>query len=182
MLLQGKEFKIFISHEDIIGKTRELGSAISLDYADKNPLFLGILNGSFMFLSDLMKEVNIPCQISFLKVASYEKTVRSENIKALIGLNEEIKDRHVVIVEDIVDTGHTVSAILATLKDKKAASVNIATLLFKPEALQKEIKIKYIGYNIPQAFVVGYGLDYNGYGRNLKDLYQIAKDNNFKPY
>jgi len=144
------------------------------DLRAKKVIFLGILNGSFMFAGDLFKKIDIDCQITFLKVASYVGTSSSGNVKRLIGLNEDIKDQVVVILEDIVDTGITLDNIIKQLKGYEPSEIRVATLLFKPEAYQKEIKIDYIGKEIPNDFIVGYGLDYNGFGRNLEDIYTLV--------
>lgn len=173
MKIRDKEFKVFISYQEIIHRTEELGAAITKDYKDKTPLFLGVLNGSFMFAADLMKAINIPCEISFVKFSSYENLESTGQVKELVGLKENLKGRHVIILEDIVDSGRTIAHIFELLRQYQVASFSVATLLFKPEALTQAVSLKYIGFSIPSTFVVGYGLDYNGYGRNLKDLYQL---------
>jgi len=144
--------------------------------ADKNPIFLGILNGAFMFASDLFKHITIPCQITFLKLASYDGTRTTGTVKQLIGINQELKDRTVVVLEDIVDTGITLDTIIRQLNGYEPKEVLIATMLHKPEALQKDITLDYVGFEIPNEFVLGYGLDYNGYARNLPEIYTLVKD------
>lgn len=175
MKIRDKEFKVFIPYEEIMNRVIALGSLINKEYKDLNPLFVAVLNGSFMFASDLMKAMEMPCEISFVKLSSYKATKSTGKIEELVGMPEDVKGRHVVIIEDIVDSGHTISHIGALLKQYGAASCAVATLLFKPEALVQEVELKYVGFSIPKTFVVGYGLDYDGYGRNFKDLYQLAE-------
>ncbi len=144
--------------------------------ADKNPLFLAVLNGSFMYASDLMKFINIPCEISFVKVASYAGTESSGKVTEVIGLNEDITGREIVIVEDIVDTGHTMERMLEILKKKNPANIHISTLLLKPGKLQVPLDIEYAAMEIPNDFIVGYGLDYDQQGRNLRDIYTLVQE------
>lgn len=174
--IHDKDFQIFISEEEILKKVQSLGQRLAQDYAKENPLFLGVLNGAFMFASDLMKAVKIPSEISFIKVASYQGMESQGKAKELLGLNVEVKDRHVLVIEDIVDTGVTMAGIIENLRNKGAASIEVVSLLVKPECLKKEVKVKYTGFEIPEKFVVGYGLDYDGLGRNLKDIYQLKQD------
>ena len=147
---------------------------INRDYEGKDPLFIAILNGSFIFAADLIRKITIPCQISFVKLSSYSGTVSTESVKELIGLNEDIQGRHVVIVEDIVDTGLTLDKFLKDLELKHPASVKLACFSFKKEAFKKSFPIDYLGITIPNEFIVGYGLDYDGYGRNLPDIYKVV--------
>jgi hypoxanthine phosphoribosyltransferase len=147
---------------------------------DKDPVFLSVLNGAFMFTSDLMKKVNIPSQLSFVKVSSYEGTASTGKIKQLIGIDEEIKGRTVVVLEDIIDTGTTIENVWKQLKELGAADIKIATLLFKTKAYTKTIPIEYAAIVIPNDFVVGYGMDYNGLGRNLKNIYVLDYKNDKK--
>jgi hypoxanthine phosphoribosyltransferase len=168
------QFEPFISNHLIEARVTELANRLTVDYHGKNPLFLSVLNGSFMFTSDLMKSFLSPCEISFIKLASYEGMESTGNIQTLIGLNNQIENRDIVIIEDIVDTGNTVKKILDLVKDHKPASVKILTLLFKPEAFQEDFEIDYVGFEIENKFVVGYGLDYDGYGRNLDQIYVVA--------
>lgn len=168
-------FDKFIERTDIEAAVQKVADEINRDYVGKNPLLLAILNGSFMFASDLMKKLTIPCEISFVKFSSYSGTSTTAEVKQLIGVGEEIQGRHVIIVEDIVDTGITMDKLLADLQTKRPADVKVACFCFKAEAFVKNFKIDYLGMEIPNKFIVGYGLDYNGYGRNLPDIYQIAE-------
>jgi hypoxanthine phosphoribosyltransferase len=152
-----------------------MAEKINRELGDKNPLMICILNGSFMFSADLMKLVDFPCEISFVKLSSYQGTSSTGKVKQLIGLNEEIEGRTVVLLEDIVDTGTTIENLVAQLEAQNPTDVKVATLLFKPEACQREVKLDYVGLRIPNEFIVGYGLDYNGYGRNLPDIYTVTE-------
>lgn len=171
-----KTFELFLSEKEIQSRVSQLGDAISSDYEGKTPLFIGVLNGSFMFASDLMKNISIPAEITFIKVSSYQGMSTQGKTKELIGLNESIENREVIVVEDIVDTGITMESIVNQLNELGAKSVEVASLLLKPECLQRDVKVKYVGFEIPEKFVVGYGLDYDGLGRNLKDIYQLKQD------
>lgn len=175
MFVHDKEFEIFISHQDILAKIEEIATRINTDYRGKSPLFIGVLNGVFMFAADLMKEITLPSEISFVKLASYQDMTSSGEINELIGLKEGIQGKDVVIVEDIVDTGETMNHLLKQLQLMQPNSVEVATLLLKEEVFKKDIPLKYVGFKIPNKFVIGYGLDYNGHGRNLKDIYQIKE-------
>lgn len=166
-------FKTYIYEEEIIARVSMLAEQIDQEYRDKNPLFLAVLNGSFMFAADLLKRVSIPCEIAFIRLSSYQDMESTGKVKEVLGLKEDVSGRHVIVLEDIVDTGHTVHGLMQQLHAKGPASVEVATLLIKPECLQHEMKIKYIAKSIPNDFVVGYGLDYNGLGRNLRDIYKI---------
>lgn len=174
--VKDKDFEISIDASSIDKVVQRIAAEINRDYKDKNPLFLAILNGSFVFAADLIRKITIPCQISFVKLASYSGTASTENIKELIGLNEEIRGRHLVIVEDIVDTGMTLDKLLKDLKKFEPASVRLACFTFKKEAFKKDFRIDYLGLTIPDEFVVGYGLDYDGYGRNLPDIYKMKNE------
>lgn len=168
------EFEIYISEKDIAEKVASLGAQIGQDYQDKKPLFVGILNGCFVFAADLMRACDIDCEVSFIKLASYSGLSSTGKVSTLIGLNEEeIKGRHIIIMEDIIDSGKTLSEFLNSLKAMEPASVAIASLLVKPEAVQYPVPIDYLGFEIPNKFVIGYGLDYNGLGRNLGGIYQL---------
>lgn len=175
MTVQVKDlhFEPFISNHSIEARVVELANRLTVDFHGKNPVFLSVLNGSFMFTSDLMKSFLAPCEISFIKLASYEGTESTGDVKTLIGINNSIKDRHVVIIEDIVDTGNTVKKILELVWQHQPASVKIMTLLFKPEAYKENIEIDYVGFDIDNKFVVGYGLDYDGFGRNMNQIYVV---------
>lgn len=173
MIVKDKEFVKYISSEELTQKIKALAAGINKEYKDKKPLFVAILNGSFMFAADLMKEIDIESEISFVKVASYEEMESTGNVKQLIGLNENIFNKDVIIIEDIIDTGRTIVKILEEFKSLGASSVEVVTLLQKPKSAEVKDQLKYIGFEIPDKFVVGYGLDYDGLGRNLKDIYQL---------
>jgi len=173
--LHDKSFAINIDETRILHAVEELAQSINKDLKEEMPLFVGVLNGSFMFLSDLMKQISIPCEISFVKVASYEGTSSTGQVKQLVGLNENIKDRTVVIVEDIVDTGNTIDDLYHSLETQRPKRILVATLLFKPDAYTKKIPIDYVALRVPNDFLVGYGLDYNGLGRNLRHIYKITE-------
>lgn len=173
MKVKDKNFIPYLSEEDIQAKIKGLATIINEDYKGKKPLFIAILNGSFMFASDLFKEIDLECEISFLKLSSYNEMTSTGNIRELIGLNENVFKRDVIIIEDIVDTGHTMKNVLDQFNDRGVNSVEIVSLLIKPEAMVNSIDIKYMGFDIPNKFVVGYGLDYDGFGRNLKAIYQL---------
>ena len=168
-----KKFKEIITEMAIQERIKEIAMQVNVDYAGKEVVFLGILNGAFLFAADLIRLIDIKARISFVKLASYEGTSSSGTIKELIGWNEEIKDKTVIIVEDIVDTGHTIERIVDEIVIRKASDIKIATMLFKPAAYLKDWTLDYIGFEIPNDFVVGYGLDYNGYGRNLRSIYSL---------
>ncbi len=173
--IKDKTFEISISANEIDSAVSKVAEKINTELADENPLFLVVLNGAFMFASDLMKKVNIPCEISFVKLASYEGTVTSGIVKELIGLNESLAKRTVVVVEDIVDTGITMQQIIERINIHKPKAIKVCTFFHKPEALQKDIKLDYIGMEIPNKFIVGYGLDYDGQGRNLAEIYTLIQ-------
>ncbi|WP_299702906.1 hypoxanthine phosphoribosyltransferase [uncultured Pontibacter sp.] len=168
------QFSTYMYEEEIIARIHMLAEQLEQDYAGRNPLFLAVLNGSFMFTADLMKRINIPCEISFIRMSSYQDMQSTGKVREVLGLTENIEGRDVVIIEDIVDTGHTVNALLQQLNEKHPASIEIITLLMKPECLQHQLDVKYVAKSIPNDFVVGYGLDYNGLGRNLRDIYKIV--------
>ena len=172
--IKDKKFALSISDVEIQKAVREVGEAINRDLTDKNPLFICVLNGAFMFAGDLMKTVNIPCEITFIKLSSYNGLYSTGAVKEMIGLNESVVGRNVVVVEDIVDTGLTMERILESLRAKGASEIKIATFLQKPDALQRDITVDYVAMRIPNDFIVGYGLDYDGYGRNLKDIYTVV--------
>lgn len=171
-----KRFKLFIPYEKIRAAVEEMADKMNQDLEGKSPLFLCILNGSFMFASELYKRIgNLDSEISFVKLASYEGDKSVGHVKELIGINEVIKGRTVVVLEDIIDSGITIDNIINQLKRLEPAELKIATLLLKPAALQKEVQIDYVGLEIPNDFIVGYGLDYNGCGRNLIDIYSVVE-------
>jgi hypoxanthine phosphoribosyltransferase len=171
--LKDKTFRISIPAKDIDKSVAAVADQINNDLRDKHPLFLCVLNGSFMFAADLMKKLSIQCEISFIKVSSYQGTSTTGSVKQLIGLGDDLKGRHVVIVEDIVDTGITIANVVEQLKKMEPAGIRVATLLYKPEAYTKDIKIDYVAITVPNDFLVGYGLDYDGLGRNLPDIYVL---------
>lgn len=173
--LLDKEFALSIPASDIKKALWEMASKMNRDLHDKNPLMICILNGSFMFSADLMKLIDFPCEISFVKLSSYQGTGSTGKVKHLIGLNEEIEGRTVVLLEDIVDTGVTIENLVKQLETYNTQDVKIATLLFKPDACKRDVKLDYVGMEIPNEFIVGYGLDYNGYGRNLSDIYTVIE-------
>jgi len=173
--IHDKHFEPFIEFEKIDQSIEQLAQRMNVELKDTTPLFLVILNGSFMFAADLLKKITIPCEISFVKLSSYVGTQSTEQVRELIGFNEEISGRTVIILEDIIDTGITMEKVLDRLERMGAHEVKIATLLFKPSAFQKDFAIDYVGIEIPNDFIVGYGLDYDGQGRNLKDIYKIVE-------
>ena len=172
--LKDKQFTPYISEQKIAGAVKNLAIAINSDLKEEFPIFLAVLNGSFMFASDLMKEVTIPCEISFIKLASYKGIASTGAVSELIGLTESISGRTVVIIEDIVDSGITLEKLTEILKHKNAKQIKVATVLFKPDSYKKTYKLDYVGFRIPNDFVVGYGLDYEGLGRNLKEIHVLA--------
>ena len=169
-----KTFESYISYNQIEQAVQEIAEKMEKDLKDKNPIFLVILNGAFMFAGDLFKNLHFPAEISFVKFASYSGTNSTGAVKQLIGLKENLEGRVVVLIEDIVDTGISMEKILKVLESKKPAEIKISTLLFKPGAYTKDFKIDYIGMEIPNDFIVGYGLDYDGQARNYKDIYKIV--------
>ena len=170
-----KKFQPYIKAQQIKEQVDKLAKQINADYQGKTPLFIAILNGSFMFAADLFKELTIDAEICFIKLASYKGTKSTGNVVTSIGLDENLKDRHVIIVEDIVDTGKTLFEFLPQLQNQQPASLKIAALLHKPEALAFPLTIDYLGFTVPNKFLLGYGLDYDGRGRNLKEIYQLTE-------
>ena len=173
--LLDKEFELSIPESKLLKAVNRVAERINKDLDGKNPLMVCVLNGSFMFASDLMKQITIPCQISFVKLSSYSGTDSTGKIKELIGLNEDITGRTVVLLEDIVDTGLTIINTVEQVKAMGSADVRVATMLFKPDACKHDVTLDYVGMNIPNDFIVGYGLDYNGYGRNLNSIYTVVE-------
>lgn len=169
-----KTFTPFLSEEIIQQRIVQLAQQINEDYHGKNPFFIGILNGSFIFASDLYKLIKVPSTISFIKLVSYKGTSSTGTVITSIGLEEDLQGRDVILIEDIVDTGKTLTEFIPTLQKQSPASIKICSLLHKPEALTHPLKIDYCGFDIPNKFVVGYGLDYDGYGRNSKEIYQLS--------
>jgi hypoxanthine phosphoribosyltransferase len=169
-----KSFETYLSEEVIQKRIKEVAETINKDYAGKRPLFIAILNGSFMFASDLFKNLNIEAELCFIKLASYKGMKSSGNVVTSIGLDDDLFGKDVIIVEDIVDTGKTLHDFLPKLQHQQPKSLKIVTLLHKAEATAYPIQLDYVGFNIPNKFVVGYGLDYDGLGRNLKEIYQVV--------
>ncbi len=174
MKIKDKDFVPFIESKRIQETVGQLAARINQDYNDKTPLLLAVLNGSFIFVADLMRHLNIPAEVTFIRLSSYNRTQSTGRVKELIGLEENIFGRHLIIVEDIVDTGITMRHLLDELQELGPKSLEVATLLHKAEATREKIDLKYVGFVIPQKFVVGYGLDYDGQGRNLNDIYSLA--------
>jgi len=170
-----KNFIEFIPEDKIISRIEEMAERINNDFKGEEVVFLGILNGAFLFAAELFKRINIKARISFVKLASYEGTSSSGTIRELIGWNEDIKNQHVVIIEDIVDTGNTLERIVDELVIRKVSGIKVATLLFKPGAYKKDIPLEYVGFEIPNDFVIGFGLDYDGFARNLPAIYTLVK-------
>jgi len=173
--LHEKHFEVFIEKRIIEKRIIELASQINQDYSGKRPIFLAILNGSFMFAAELMKSVTLTCEITFLRVTSYQAMESTGKVYQILGLLENIENRDVIILEDIVDTGLTMVEIKQQLLAQNPASLAIATLFQKPEAIKQPIDIQYVGFEIENKFVIGYGLDFDGLGRNLSDLYVLSE-------
>jgi len=159
----------------VLARIAELGKQIDADYTGKKPLFIAILNGSFMFASDLFKHIRIDAEICFIKLASYKGTKSTGQVITAIGLDTDITGRHVVVIEDIIDTGKTMNEFLPQLRNLQPASLKLATLLHKPEATQYPMEIHYLGFKVPNKFLLGYGLDYDGLGRNIREIYQLEE-------
>ena len=175
VILHDKRFGVSIKAHEIDKAIQQLANRINVDFQGKNPLFLVVLNGAFMFASDLLKKVTIDCEISFVKLSSYMGTKSTHVVRELIGLDQALTNRYVIVVEDIIDTGITMENTIHKLMQLQAADVKIATLLFKPNSFSKNYSIDYIGMEIPNDFIVGFGLDYDGLGRNLPDIYKIIE-------
>lgn len=174
--IKDKEFVPMISEEEIKRRVKELAAQISKDMAGKNPLLLAVLNGSFVFAADLMREITIESEISFVKLASYQGTTSTGTVKEVIGINENLSGRTVIIVEDIVESGLTMKRMIESLGTRNPASVHICTLLLKPDCLKVDLDIEYAAFSIPNDFIIGYGLDYDQQARNLKDIYVLKKE------
>lgn len=175
LTVKDKKFVTFIEKQPLEERIAEVGREISEEYRDKNPLFVVVLNGAFMFAAELMKNVTIGCEITFVRVSSYSKTESTGQLTEVLGLKESIHNRHVIIVEDIVDTGLTMNKLLFQLSTQRPESIQVATMLFKPSALKTPLRVKYCGFEIENRFVVGYGLDYDGYGRNIDSIYVLSE-------
>jgi hypoxanthine phosphoribosyltransferase len=173
--LHDKQFVPFISAQEIDFAIAQIARLVEDDFAAETPLFVGVLNGSFMVVSDFMKHYKGSCELSFVKMASYEGTTSTNDVRQLIGLDQDLSGRSVVVIEDIIDTGNTLVELKAMFKKQNVKHFKIATLFFKPEAYKQDIKIDYVGIRIPNKFIVGYGLDYDGLGRNLPEVYQLSE-------
>lgn len=173
--VKDKEFAISIPEEKILAEVDRLAARLNRDLEGENPLFLCVLNGSFIFASDLFRRISIPAEISFVKLASYVGTTSTGKVKELVGLTEDIAGRTIVVVEDIVDTGCTMQKLIENLKSRRPKAVHVCTLLLKPEKLKVNLEVEYVALEIPNGFIVGYGLDYDGYGRNLRDIYTVVE-------
>lgn len=173
--IKDKTFATFISEEQIKERVKELAAQISKDMEDKNPLFLGVLNGAFIFAADLIREMTIPCEISFVKLASYQGVTSTGKVKEVLGINEDLSGRTVVIVEDIVDTGRTMRQMIESLGTRHPASIHICALFVKPDKLEEPIKVDYAAFSIPNDFILGYGLDYDQAARGLKEVYKLVE-------
>lgn len=168
-----KHFVPFINAAEIDRAVAEMARKAMAELKDETPVFVGVLNGAFMVVSDFMKHYTAPCEVSFVKMSSYEGTSSTHDVKQLIGLNQDLTGRTVVIIEDIVDTGNTITELVKMFEGRGIKQLKIATLFLKPEVYKKDIKLDYIGFEIPNKFIVGYGLDYDGLGRNLPEVYQL---------
>lgn len=175
--LHDNHFIPFINSKQIANAVKKMANQIESDLKTEQPIFIGILNGSFMFIADFVRQYKSNCEVSFVKLASYQGTSSTGKIKELVGIQENLKGKTVVILEDIIDTGNTLEEIFKIFADKEVKTLKIATLFFKPEVFKKDLKIDYIGLSIPNKFIVGYGLDYDGLGRNLPDIYQLKTSN-----
>ena len=173
--LHDKTFIPFISSEEIDFAIKNMAKQMDDDFFDEVPVFVGVLNGAFMVVASLLKEYRGMCEVSFVKMSSYEGTQSTNEVKQLIGLDKDLTGRTVVLLEDIVDTGNTIEELKAIFKQKNVKHLKIATLFLKPEMYKKDIKLDYVGIRIPNKFIVGFGLDYDGLGRNLADVYQLAQ-------
>ncbi len=172
--VNGKTFRISIPEAEIKKRVKEVAEEISRDMEGKNPLLLGVLNGAFIFAADLMREMTIPCEISFVKLASYQGTTSTGKVTEVLGINEDLTGRHIIIVEDIVDTGLTMKRMIESLGTRNPASVSVCALLVKPDKLQVELDLKYVAFNIPNEFILGYGLDFDQAARGLRDIYSLV--------
>ncbi|MDE6011296.1 MAG: hypoxanthine phosphoribosyltransferase [Prevotella sp.] len=165
-----------MSEAEIKARVKELADRLNKDLADKNPLVLAVLNGSFIFAADLLREITVPCEISFVKLASYQGVTSTGKVREVLGINEDLKGRTIVIVEDIVDTGRTMKRMIESLGTRHPASIHICTLFVKPDKLEEPLDIEYAAFSIPNDFIVGYGLDYDQQGRNLKEIYTLVEE------
>ncbi len=172
--LRGKTFEVYLTKSEVKKRIHQLGEQITRDFQNKDVVVLAVLNGSFIFMADLCREINLPLVCTFVKLSSYQGIATTGQVRSVLGLETDLKGKHVIIVEDIVDTGISMEYLLKTLTDHHPETISIATLLFKSEAFRFKYKIDYVGFEIPNKFVLGYGLDYDGLGRNLPDIYQLS--------
>jgi hypoxanthine phosphoribosyltransferase len=174
--INGDEFRVYVTHEEIQQKLRQLGENVSSYYEDKTPVFIGVLNGAYIFLADLMRYVTVPCEVDFLKLSSYgDETVSSGQVQQLKEIDADLKNRHVILVEDIVDTGLSMKYLVEKINQLKPASLSVITMLHKTDATRYDVQIDYVGFKIPDLFVLGYGLDYAQEGRNLAQIYILQE-------
>jgi hypoxanthine phosphoribosyltransferase len=174
--VKDKTFEVSMTEAQIKARVKELAQEISRDMEGKNPLLLAVLNGAFIFTADLMREMTIPCEVSFVKLASYQGTTSTGTIHEVLGINEDLSGRHIIIVEDIVESGLTIKRMVEQLGTRGPASVSICTLFFKPERLKEDLHLDYVAFKIPNDFILGYGLDYDQQARGLKDLYTLVAE------
>jgi hypoxanthine phosphoribosyltransferase len=174
--IKDKEFRVSIPAEKIQERVKAVAEQINRDMEGKNPLLIAVLNGAFMFAADLMRNITIPCEISFVKLASYQGTTTTGTVKEVFGINEDLQGRTIIIVEDIVDTGLTIKRMVETLGTRNPESIHVCTLLVKPGNVREDINVEYVAFEIPNDFILGYGLDYDQQGRNLPEIYTIVKD------
>jgi hypoxanthine phosphoribosyltransferase len=174
--IKDKTFETSIPEAEILERVKAVAAQINQDMADKNPLFLAVLNGAFVFAADLMREITIPCEISFVKLASYQGTTSTGKVHEVLGVNENLSGRTIVIIEDIVDTGLTMKQMIESLGTRNPESIHICTLLLKPEKLKEKLDVEYVAFRIPNDFILGYGLDYDQQGRNLRDIYTLVEE------
>ncbi len=174
--LHDKSFEAFIKEKDILAAVENVAREIERDYRDKNPLVVGVLDGCVLFMADLIREINFDFEIGFTKVASYEGTSSTGKVRELLSMPAQFRGRHVILIEDIVDTGNTIDYLFEEANKQEPASVSVAALLFKPDAYHHRFPVNYVGLEIPNKFIVGYGLDYDGLGRNLRDIYILKEE------
>ena len=172
--LKGRSFKLFISKEQITQRVQEIADILNQEYRDKNPILMPILNGSFMFVADLIRSIEIECEVSFVKLASYEGTNSAGNISMLLGLDEDLKDRSIILIDDVIETGKTIGEILSYVEDHNPKEISIVSCFVKSNIKPESIRIDHVGFEIPNHFIVGYGLDYNKGGRQLPDVYRLV--------
>lgn len=173
VIINGKLFELYLLSDEIQKKVKQIARNIEKDFKDRNPLFIGVLNGAFIFASDIVRNLGIDCEVSFVRIASYRGFESTGDINELIGLNENIENRHIIVVEDIVDTGLTIDHLVNNLQENGAKSVSVASMILKTQALKIPVKIDYLGFEADNAFLIGYGMDYDHKGRNLNHIYKL---------